>query len=122
MWKMQNIEIAVSLVKQAIDQDRRKNYQEAARCYREALNLFDNALKSNGSNKSVKQAIILNVGNQYEKRLGKLEKILLYESKDLSPKDVFEYQYNQWPYIRNIFEKIGNSTHHPTLWAGLASE
>ena len=92
---MQNIEIAVSLVKQAIDQDRRKNYQEAARCYREALNLFDNALKSNGSNKSVKQAIILNVGNQYEKRLGKLEKILLYESKDLSPKDVFEYQYNQ---------------------------
>ena len=93
---MQNIEIAVSLVKQAIDQDRRKNDQEAARCYREALNLFDNALKSNGSNKSVKQAIILNVaGNQYEKRLGKLEKILLYESKDLSPKDVFEYQYNQ---------------------------
>ena len=113
---MQSIEIAVSLVKQAIDQDRRKNYQEAARCYREALNLFDNASKSKGLNKSVKQAITVKC-NQYENRLGKLEKFL-FESKDLTPlfKDVVEYQYHKRPDSQSSFSDESISSEH---WKGL---
>jgi len=113
---MQSIEIAVSLVKQAIDQDRRKNYQEAARCYREALNLFNNASKSKGLNKSVKQAITVKC-NQYENRLGKLEKFL-FESKDLTPlfKDVVEYQYHKRPDSQSSFSDESISSEH---WKGL---
>lgn len=113
---MQSIEIAVSLVKQAIDQDRRKNYQEAARCYREALNLFDNASKSKGLNKSVKQAIMVKC-NQYQNRLGKLEKFL-FESEDLTPlfKDVVEYQYHKRPDSQSSFSDESISSEH---WKGL---
>lgn len=115
---MQSIEIAVSLVKQAIDQDRRKNYPEAARCYREALNLFDNASKSKGLNKSVKQAIAVKC-NQYENRLGKLEKFL-FESKDLTHtlfKDVVEYQYhNKRPDSQSSFSDESISSEN---WKGL---
>ena len=35
-----NIEVAITLVKQAIDQDKKKNYEEAARCYREGIIIF----------------------------------------------------------------------------------
>jgi len=109
-----NIEIAVNLVKQAIDQDRRKNYEEAARCYREALNLFDNVSKSRGISRTVKQAIALKC-NQYEERLRKLDKFLL-ASADLTPlfKDVVEY--HKRPDSQSSLSDESISSEH---WKGL---
>ena len=109
-----SIEIAIELVKQAIDQDRRKNYEEAARCYREALNLFDNVSKSRGISRTVKQAIALKC-NQYEERLRKLDKFLL-ASADLTPlfKDVVEY--HKRPDSQSSLSDESISSEH---WKGL---
>lgn len=74
-----SIEIAIALVKQAIDQDKKKNYNEAARCYREALILFKGVQKTKGITKGVQQAIELKC-NQYEERLKKLDKWILANS------------------------------------------
>ena len=74
-----SIEIAIELVKQAIDQDKKKNYNEAARCYRESLILFKGVQKTKGITKGVQQAIELKC-NQYEERLKKLDKWILANS------------------------------------------
>lgn len=74
-----NIEVAIELVKQAIDQDKKKNYNEAARCYREALMLFKDVQSAKGITNGVHQAIQLKC-NQYEERLKKLDKWILANS------------------------------------------
>lgn len=109
-----NIEIAVNLVKQAINQDRRKNYEEAARCYREALNVFDKVSKSRGISRSVKQAIVLKC-NQYEERLKKLDKFLLANA-DLTPlfKEVVDY--HKRPDSQSSLSDESISSEH---WKGL---
>ena len=83
-----NVEVAIKLVKQAIDQDKKRNYEEAARCYREAIVIFK-TIKSQVS-KGVQNAIDLKC-SQYEGRLKKLDKYLL-SNADLSQlfKDVVE--------------------------------
>ncbi len=73
------IETAVGLVKQAIDQDRKQNYEEAARCYREALINFQAVRKTKGISKGVKLAIDQKCA-QYEDRLKKLDKFLLNQA------------------------------------------
>ena len=81
------------------------------------MNLFDNASKSKGLNKSVKQAITVKC-NQYENRLGKLEKFL-FESKDLTHtlfKDVVEYQYHKRPDSQSSFSDESISSEN---WKGL---
>jgi len=109
-----NIEIAVNLVKQAIHQDRRKNYEEAARCYREALNIFDKVSKSRGISRSVKQAIVLKC-NQYEDRLRKLDKFLLANT-DLTPlfKEVVDF--HKRPDSQSSLSDESISSEH---WKGL---
>ena len=74
-----NIEVAIEIVKQAIDQDKKKNYNEAARCYRDALMLFKDVQLAKGITKGVQQAIQLKC-NQYEERLKKLDKWILANS------------------------------------------
>merc|ERR1739838_513151 len=71
-----NIEVAITLVKQAIDQDKKKNFEEAARCYREAIITFKTVAQFRGISKGVQQAINLKCA-QYEGRLKKLDKYLL---------------------------------------------
>ena len=85
-----SIEVAVELVKQAIDQDKKKNYNEAARCYREALILFKDVQMTKGITKGVQQAIEHKC-NQYEERLKKLDKWILANS-DLT--HIFKVNYN----------------------------
>lgn len=77
-----DIEVAIGLVKQAIDQDKKKNFEEAARCYREALIVFKTVARYRGISKGVKQAIASKCV-QYEERLRKLDKYLLANT-DLS--------------------------------------
>jgi len=86
-----NIEVAITLVKQAIDQDKKKNYEEAARCYREAIITFKTVSQFRGISNGVQKAIILKC-NQYEERLKKLDKYLLANA-DLSQlfKNVVDY-------------------------------
>lgn len=86
-----NIEVAITLVKQAIDQDKKKNFEEAARCYREAIITFKTVAQFRGISKGVQQAINLKCG-QYEGRLKKLDKYLLANA-DFSQlfKDVVEH-------------------------------
>jgi len=86
-----NIEVAITLVKQAIDQDKKKNYEEAARCYREGIIIFKTVSQFRGISKGVQQAILLKC-NQYEERLKKLDKFLLANA-DFSQlfKDVVEH-------------------------------
>ena len=77
-----NIEVAIGLVNQAIAQDKQKNYEEAARCYRDALIIFKNVQQYGPVSNGVKQAIALKC-SQYESRLKKLDKFLLLNA-DLS--------------------------------------
>jgi len=87
-----NIEVAITLVKQAIDQDKKRNFEEAARCYREAIIIFKTVAQFRGISKGVQQAINFKCG-QYEERLKKLDKYLLANA-DFSQlfKDVVEHQ------------------------------
>ena len=98
-----NIEVAITLVKQAIDQDKKKNYEEAARCYREAIITFKTVSQFRGISKGVQQAIILKC-NQYEERLKKLDKYLLANA-DLSQlfKNVVDYHKRPDSQTRFVF-------------------
>lgn len=89
--KMATLELAIHLVKQAIDQDSNKNYEEAARCYREALVNFETVAKARGVSKGVRHAINIKC-QQYSERLRKLDQYLLGQA-DLSKlfKDVVSF-------------------------------
>ena len=104
-----NIEVAITLVKQAIDQDKKKNFEEAARCYREAIITFKTVAQFRGISKGVQQAINLKCG-QYEGRLKKLDKYLLANA-DFSQlfKDVVEH--HKRPDSQTRFVKKLHSTY-----------
>lgn len=74
--RMASLDTAIRLVTQAVHQDTAKNYEEAARCYREAVVIFKTVSRSRGVSKKVKKAIeekcVL-----YETRLRKLDRHLL---------------------------------------------
>jgi len=77
------VELAVRLVRQAVNQDSKKNYTEAARCYREAI-LILQQLKSSRSSSCRRMQNFLNTKLvQYEERLRIIEHHLLQKS-DLS--------------------------------------
>jgi len=77
------LDLAVRLVRQAVNQDSKKNYTEAARCYREAI-LILQQLKTSRSSSCRRMENFLNTKLvQYEERLRTIEHHLLQKS-DLS--------------------------------------
>ena len=74
-------ETAIGFAKQAVHQDKAKNYTEAARCYREAISTF-NVVKSKSGNVAVSRAIDEKI-TQYRQRLARIDKYLLSKA-DLS--------------------------------------
>ena len=77
------VELAVRLVRQAVHQDSRKNYPEAARCYREAILILQDLKTSRSSTCKQLQNFLDTKLVQYEERLRIIEHHLLYNS-DLS--------------------------------------
>lgn len=81
---------AVRLVRQAVLQDSKRNYGEAARCYREAITSFRELRHSRASSKRLQELLDTKLG-QYEKRLRILDEHLLSTSdltkffKELKP-------------------------------------
>lgn len=81
---------AVRLVRQAVLQDGKRNYGEAARCYREAITSFRELRHSRASSKRLQELLDTKLG-QYEKRLRILDEYLLSTSdltkffKELKP-------------------------------------
>jgi len=73
----ETVDQGVRLVRQAVSQDSRRNYKEAARCYREAISIFHQVAKERNSSRRVQDFVRNNVG-QYEERLKTLERYLLY--------------------------------------------
>jgi hypothetical protein len=74
-------ETAIGLATQAVHQDKAKNYTEAARCYKEAIDTF-HLVKSKSGNTTVSKAIDEKI-TQYRERLKRIQKYLLGK-KDLS--------------------------------------
>merc|ERR550525_30443 len=77
------VELAVRLVTQAVHQDSRQNYPEAARCYREAILILQNLKGSQSSTCKQLQSFLDTKLVQYEERLRIIEQHLLSNS-DLS--------------------------------------
>jgi len=84
------VDQAVRLVRQAVLQDSKRNYGEAARCYREAITSFRELRHSRASSKRLQELLDTKLG-QYEKRLRILDEHLLSTSdltkffKELKP-------------------------------------
>ena len=74
-------ESAIGLATQAVHQDKAKNYPEAARCYKEAIETFQ-LVKSTSANQTVSKAIDEKI-HQYRDRLKRIEKYL-FGKQDLS--------------------------------------
>ena len=74
-------ESAIGLATQAVHQDKAKNYPEAARCYKEAIETFQ-LVKSKSANQTVSKAIDEKI-HQYRDRLKRIEKYL-FSKQDLS--------------------------------------
>jgi hypothetical protein len=74
-------ESAIGLATQAVHQDKAKNYPEAARCYKEAIETFQ-LVKSKSANQTVSKAIDEKI-HQYRDRLKRIEKYL-FGKQDLS--------------------------------------
>lgn len=85
-----SVEQAVRLVRQAVLQDSKRNYPEAARCYREAISIFRELRQSRSSSRRLQELLATKLG-QYEARLHILEQHLLTTAdltkffKDLKP-------------------------------------
>jgi len=77
------VELAVRLVRQAVHQDSRQNYPEAARCYREAILILQDLKTSRSSTCKQLQNFLDTKLVQYEERLRIIEHHLLSNS-DLS--------------------------------------
>lgn len=73
---MTSVDEAVKLVTQAVQQDSKANYVEAARCYREALVIFHQMQKSRSSSKRLQNLLKTKIV-QYEERLKILDEYLL---------------------------------------------
>jgi len=80
---MTSVDLAVRLVRQAVNQDSKKNYTEAARCYREAILILKQLQNSRSSSCRRMQNFMNTKLVQYEERLRILEHHLL-QSSDLS--------------------------------------
>jgi len=80
---MTSVDLAVRLVRQAVNQDSKKNYTEAARCYREAILILKQLQSSRSSSCRRMQNFMNTKLVQYEERLRILEHHLL-QSSDLS--------------------------------------
>ncbi len=76
------LDAAIRLATQAVHQDSAANYEEAARCYREAISIFRGAAKSDRLGVRVRNAIEDKCAS-YEERLRKLNRHLLSKA-DLS--------------------------------------
>ena len=74
-------ESAIGLATQAVHQDKAKNYSEAARCYKEAIETFQ-LVKNKSANQTVSKAIDEKI-HQYRDRLKRIEKYL-FSKQDLS--------------------------------------
>eukprot|EP00092_Neocalanus_flemingeri_P005779 GFUD01006221.1.p1 GENE.GFUD01006221.1~~GFUD01006221.1.p1 ORF type:complete len:567 (+),score=63.10 GFUD01006221.1:580-2280(+) len=73
---MTSVDQAVRLVRQAVIQDSKQNYPEAARCYREAIVTFHELKKSRSSSKRLQELLATKL-IQYEERLKILDEHLL---------------------------------------------
>jgi len=73
---MTSVDQAVRLVRQAVIQDSKRNYPEAARCYREAIATFHELKKSRSSSKRLQDLLAAKLV-QYEERLKILDEHLL---------------------------------------------
>jgi len=73
---MTSVDTAVRLVRQAVIQDSKRNYPEAARCYREAITTFHELKKSRSSSKRLQDLLATKLV-QYEERLRILDEHLL---------------------------------------------
>jgi len=78
-----SVDLAVRLVRQAVHQDSKKNYTEAARCYREAILILQQLKTSRTSSCRRMQNFLNTKLVQYEERLRIIEHHLLQKS-DLS--------------------------------------
>jgi len=75
-----SVDLAVKLVRQAVNQDSSRNYQEAARCYREAIIILQDVEKSQRSTCKQLQNFLNTKLVQYEERLRIIEQHLLSKS------------------------------------------
>ena len=57
-----SVEQAVRLVRKAVLQDSQRNYGEAARCYREAINTFRQLENKRGGSHRLKQLLATKLG------------------------------------------------------------
>lgn len=73
---MSSVDQAVRLVRQAVLQDSKRNYQEAARCYSEAILTFRELKHSRHTSRRLQDLLAAKLG-QYEDRLKILEQHLL---------------------------------------------
>lgn len=73
---MTSVDQAVRLVRQAVIQDSKRNYPEAARCYREAIATFNELKQSRSSSKRLQDLLTTKLV-QYEERLKILDEHLL---------------------------------------------
>lgn len=76
---MASLDTAIRLVTQAVHQDTAKNFEEAARCYREAILVFKTIARSNSVTQNVRRAIYEKC-DLYEGRLRHLERHLFYKA------------------------------------------
>ncbi|TRY78656.1 hypothetical protein TCAL_16714 [Tigriopus californicus] len=76
---MASLDTAIRLVTQAVHQDTAKNFEEAARCYREAILVFKTIARSNSVTQNVRRAIHEKC-DLYEGRLRYLERHLFYKA------------------------------------------
>ena len=76
---MSSVEQAVTLLRQAVTQDSKRNYTEAARCYREAIAVFRELRKSRNAPRRL-QDLIASKLSQYEQRLKIIDRHLLSQA------------------------------------------
>ena len=75
-----SVDLAVRLVRQAVQQDSKQNYPEAARCYREAILILQDVKRSQNSTCKELQIFLNTKLVQYEERLRIIEQHLLSKS------------------------------------------
>ena len=96
-------ESAIGLATQAVHQDKAKNYPEAARCYKEAIETFQ-FVKAKSANQTVSKAIDEKI-HQYRDRLKRIEKYL-FSKQDLS--QLFKAVVSSHRSTNNIEQDAGN--------------
>jgi len=100
---------AVALVKTAVDLDSRKNYKEAAKSYREAIQIFHRVIELPSASQRLKEVIESKVG-QYEVRLKNLDEHIISQT-DLTKffKDIHRCKADEKPALRATKDK---RSHH----------